>query len=414
MEREHTRAGAPVTVRRIAIASLVLVAASLLFHLFQKQISARWMAVPTHPELFAVLDDVIKDERALARLEPERQAEHRQRFERAEQLRKRLEILQLNRDEVTRRYELILWAIFLGVALVVAVLYLLGLRRQEARLNQLKGFLEALASGKGDIHTGERRHDTIGRIAGMIEETSRVVARDRNRLKSLEHLASWQEAARRHAHEIRTPLTAAQMEAERLADLVRSSGGEKSAELQSAVLSILEELERLRRFTREFTSFARIGQPQFQEIDLKALVADFCKTFGNAWPGMCLAFEPPMASLKIWADPEMIRQVLANLCTNSALALNGTSGAMRFETFPEKENIYLRAADDGPGIAAEILPRLFEPYATTRKIGEGMGLGLAISRKILLDHQGDLRLETTSSAGTAFRLVFPVPQRGEP
>jgi signal transduction histidine kinase len=403
-----------MTTRRVAIASLVLVASSLLFHLFQKQISARWMAVPTHPELFAVLDELIKDERSLARLEPEKEVEHRQRFERAERLRQRLEILQLNREQVTRRYELILWAIFLGVALVVTVLYLLGLRREEARLNELKGFLEALAGGKGDIQTGEVRHDTIGRIAGMIEETSRVVAKDRNRLKSLEHLASWQEAARRHAHEIRTPLTAAQMEAERLADLVRSTGGVKSAELQSAVSSILEELERLRRFTREFTSFARIGQPQFQEVELKALVADFCRTFGNAWPCMRLDFEPPMGSFAVWADPEMIRQVLVNLCTNSALALNGTAGTMRFQTLRHKESIHLRAADDGPGIAPEIQPRLFEPYATTRKIGEGMGLGLAISRKILLDHHGDLKLEATSSAGTAFRLVFPVVSRSAP
>jgi signal transduction histidine kinase len=403
-----------VTARRVAIALLVLVAASLLFLFFQKQISARWMAVPTRPELSAVLDDVIEDERSLARLEPEKEAEHRQRFERAQQLRKRLEILQLNREQVTRRYELIVWAIFLGVALLVTVLYLLGLRRDEARLNELKVFLEALAGGMGDIQTGERRRDTIGRIAGMIEETSRAVARDRNRLKSLEHLASWQEAARRHAHEIRTPLTAAQMEAERLADLVRSSGGEKSAEFQSAVSSILEELDRLRRFTREFTSFARVGQPQFQELDLKALVSDFCKTFGSAWPGMRLAFEPPRESFPVRADPEMIRQVLVNLCTNSALALNGTPGAMRFEIFRQKESVHLRAADDGPGIAAEVLPRLFEPYATTRKIGEGMGLGLAISRKILLDHQGDLKLEATSSAGTAFRLVFPIPHGGTP
>jgi len=403
-----------VTARRVAIALAVLVAASLLFLFFQKQISARWMTVPAHPELSAVLDDVIEDERSLARLEPEKEAEHRQRFERAQLLRKRLEILQLNREEVTRRYELILWAIFLGVALLVTVLYLLGLRRDEARLNELRGFLEALAGGKGDIQTGERKRDTIGRIAGMIEETSRVVARDRNRLKSLEHLASWQEAARRHAHEIRTPLTAAKMEAERLADLVRSAGGGKTAELQSGVSSILEELERLRRFTREFTSFARIGQPQLQEIDLKALVSEYCKTFGSAWPGMRLAFDPPREPFPVRADPEMIRQVLVNLCTNSALALNGTAGVMRFEIFRQKEGVHLRAADDGPGIAAEVLPRLFEPYATTRKIGEGMGLGLAISRKILLDHQGDLKLEATSSAGTVFRLVFPIPHGGPP
>ncbi len=52
----------------------------------------------------------------------------------------------------------------------------------------------------------------------------------------------------------------------------------------------------------------------------------------------------------------------------------------------------LDVADDGPGVAPEIRGRIFEPYTTTRKIGEGMGLGLAICRKILLDHGGDLEL----------------------
>jgi len=71
------------------------------------------------------------------------------------------------------------------------------------------------------------------------------------------------------------------------------------------------------------------------------------------------------------------------------------------------EGVALDVEDDGPGVLPEIRGRLFEPYTTSRKIGEGMGLGLAISRKILLDHGGDLELLRTSEAGTVFRLLFP-------
>jgi C4-dicarboxylate-specific signal transduction histidine kinase len=67
----------------------------------------------------------------------------------------------------------------------------------------------------------------------------------------------------------------------------------------------------------------------------------------------------------------------------------------------------LDVSDDGPGIAREIRPRLFEPYITTRPIGEGMGLGLAISKKILLDHGGDLEL-VPAARGAAFRLTLPL------
>ena len=67
----------------------------------------------------------------------------------------------------------------------------------------------------------------------------------------------------------------------------------------------------------------------------------------------------------------------------------------------------LEVRDDGPGIANELRDRLFEPYVTTRASGEGMGLGLAISRKILLDHGGDLELAHSSPRGTTMRCWFP-------
>jgi len=70
----------------------------------------------------------------------------------------------------------------------------------------------------------------------------------------------------------------------------------------------------------------------------------------------------------------------------------------------------IRVADDGPGIEEEVRSRLFEPYTTTRSIGDGMGLGLAISKKIMLDHGGDLELEDSSPEGTAFRVSLPIAE----
>jgi len=103
--------------------------------------------------------------------------------------------------------------------------------------------------------------------------------------------------------------------------------------------------------------------------------------------------------------------VLVNLCDNSALAIRSLGGGRGTVTLRAGEagrgGVFLEVADDGPGIAPEIRSRLFEPYATTRQVGEGMGLGLAISKKILLDHGGDLELQASSGAGASFRLTFP-------
>jgi len=183
-------------------------------------------------------------------------------------------------------------------------------------------------------------------------------------------------------------------------------------------------------------------------------VTEFAATFGNAWPNLVLvaaaapavpgpgpplpAAAPPAAHRgppRLSFDRDLLRQVLVNLCDNSSQALaaaNDGAAARGTVTFtlaldgrpgrggaavrqasassPVAALVALEVADDGPGIPAAVLPRLFEPYATTRRVGEGMGLGLAISRKILLDHGGDLELARTSAAGSVFRLLLPSDQ----
>ncbi len=105
----------------------------------------------------------------------------------------------------------------------------------------------------------------------------------------------------------------------------------------------------------------------------------------------------------------MLRQVLANLCANSSHAVEG-HGTVAFTVGRENGRVLVDVSDDGRGIDPSLRPRLFEPYATTRRIGEGMGLGLAICRKIMLDHDGDLELVESSASGTTFRLNFPAAE----
>jgi signal transduction histidine kinase len=109
-------------------------------------------------------------------------------------------------------------------------------------------------------------------------------------------------------------------------------------------------------------------------------------------------------------DRDMLRQVLVNLCDNSSHAVRALGegrGTVTLRPGEAGHNVFLDVADDGPGVPSDIRSRVFEPYVTTRQVGEGMGLGLAIAKKILLDHGGDLELLASSGGGTTFRLTFP-------
>ncbi len=396
----------------------MVVTGAMIFHFLQRQLPAVWLEVGVHPEVLAALERSLDDQRRLATHEPEAEKRYRERFAAVETLLHRLRILEHNRASIVRRYQQILLLAFAATVALVTGASVLGQSRQAARLRRLQGALGDLAQGRTDIQVGERRRDLIGRIAAMIERTSRVMARDRQRLAALTNLSGWQEAARRHAHEMRTPLTGARLELSRLSGLLERKDLEDGDDLRQAARGARQELERLGRFAQELTSFARLPRPQPRPYDLRSLVAEFAATFESAWPNLELIIasrgELPAAG-RVEVDRDLLRQVLVNLCDNSSLALGEDRGRVRLTLSATAERVILDAADDGPGIAEEVRPRLFEPYSTSRDVGEGMGLGLAISKKILLDHGGDLELLQTSPAGTTFRLTFPrSPACGSP
>jgi two-component system nitrogen regulation sensor histidine kinase NtrY len=401
---------------RVTLLTLLalVAAAALVFHLFQKQLSGAWFAFGVHPDVLALIDRSLEDQKRLARLDPVRSPAYRRRFEEVRALQTHFKVLAYNRQEIVERYEQTLLGVVAGIVVLAGSGYALRQARQGARLARLQTALAELSAGRTDIRVGERRRDLIGRIAAMVEKTSRVMARDRRRLASLENLSAWQEAARRHAHEMRTPLTAARLELGRLRSLLEErEEGETRSDLVHLQESVGQELDRLGRFTQGFASFARLPQPALARHDLARLVGELTDLFAAAWPELTLRFDPPDRGFEVLVDPEMLRQVLVNLCDNSALALRGEGreGTVTFSLAFLDEGIALDLADDGPGVPPEIRGRLFEPYTTSRRVGEGMGLGLAISRKILLDHGGDLELLRTSEAGTIFRLSFPrLPQ----
>ncbi|MFL6233842.1 MAG: sensor histidine kinase [Thermoanaerobaculia bacterium] len=393
--------------RRSAVVTLcgMLLAAAAVLWLFDREISGPWFRLGVQPEITSELERSMADQKALARFDPQHRDDYRARFEATEALLNHFRILEHNRTGIRRRRELILLAAVFAVLAVAGGFHLLRQGRLDARLERLRLGLIALSDGQEDLEIGDRRRDVIGRIAGMIEDTSRAMARDRKRLAYLKNLSGWQETARRHAHEIRTPLTAARLELARLERLLEAE------EARQVARSVGEELERLGRFTQQFTSFARIPHPRPQVHDLGNVVEEFVTTFAAAWPNLELRFEPRDKPLPAALDRDMLRQVLVNLCDNSSLALRAAGEGRGTVTLRAGEagsgGVYLDVADDGPGIAPEIRSRVFEPYATTRRVGEGMGLGLAICKKILLDHGGDLELRATSGAGTTFRLTFP-------
>jgi CheY-like chemotaxis protein len=128
----------------------------------------------------------------------------------------------------------------------------------------------------------------------------------------------------------------------------------------------------------------------------------------------------------IFANSTQIHQVLLNLCTNAAHSMRDAGGVLRIEAdkiFLDPEEAgefhnllsgdYLKVSvsDTGPGIDPAITDKIFEPYFTTKGIGEGTGMGLAVAHGIVLDHKGDIAVESQPGKGATFTILLPRHER---
>lgn len=107
--------------------------------------------------------------------------------------------------------------------------------------------------------------------------------------------------------------------------------------------------------------------------------------------------------------PSEINQVFMNLFLNAAHAIE-THGEIRIRTGADEDGVWAEVSDSGKGIAPEILHRIFEPLFTTKPVGQGMGLGLALSYSIVQKHHGRLEVSSTVGLRTTFRVCLPVRQ----
>ena len=190
--------GDDVNLRIALVSILMLLALSFaLFRLFQGQVAGVWMGLAVHPEIRTLLREFGDDLKQLAELDPANRDAYRNRFERIQEARRNLEVLAHNSNNLTDRYEQALLAGFSTVVIAAVLAGLWSRRRTDRRLGMLRHSLEALAAGDEIPSTPFPGTDLFGRISGMIEKSSSVMAAQRRKLLYLDHLAQWQETARR-------------------------------------------------------------------------------------------------------------------------------------------------------------------------------------------------------------------------
>jgi signal transduction histidine kinase len=228
----------------------------------------------------------------------------------------------------------------------------------------------------------------------------RAVAVERS-LAHAEKLAAIGETAARIAHDIRNPVTAARSLAQQLAR--DAAGGDREA---AAV--ILDELDRVERQVASLLRFSRREDFRFEPVDLGALARATLEPLRSRLEAAHVRVElDAPEGIVARADGEKMRQVIVNLVENALDALRDTADPRRIVVAVSGDDgvARLRVGDSGPGVTADVLPRLFEPFFSLKP--SGTGLGLAIAKRTVDAHGG--RITAASAPGTGLRIDIEVP-----
>jgi two-component system nitrogen regulation sensor histidine kinase GlnL len=277
--------------------------------------------------------------------------------------------------------------------------------------------LRLKTTGKVIGYTLSQVLDMEGRLTGatlFFKDLTRVEQlEERERLR--DRLAALGEMAAAIAHEVKNPLAGIEV----MAGILKRQLTE-SEDAQSILRDIIKEAKMANAIVVEVLDFVRPIRLQVERISLADVVRDAMSMAESHVPRgkVQLALDLPEDLAPIQGDPHQLRQLFTNLLTNAFEALGGV-GSVRLaaEQLSNDEEagsaealavpmIQVEVSDDGPGMPADVMERIFSPFFTTKP--QGSGLGLAIVRKIVDAHDGRIDVSARPEGGTRFRVTLPV------
>ena len=264
---------------------------------------------------------------------------------------------------------------------------------------------------------GTLRHGSVitspimedGQVAGALGIMRDVTDERRlaDQLLQQEKLAAMGQLVSGVAHELNNPLAGVMA----FSQLLLASPAARDEEARRAMETIHREANRAAKIVSHLLTFARQQPPERRVASLNAIVLDTLELRRYALRGNEIDVELQLDETMpdTWADPFQLQQVVLNLVGNAEQALAAWTGPRRIvvRTSHAPGELTLSVGDSGPGVPAEQRDRIFNPFYTTKPVGQGTGLGLSISDGILREHGGRIRVESQDGEGARFIVDLP-------
>jgi len=308
----------------------------------------------------------------------------------------------------------LLLVIFCAILFSASVVWFF-VSRVTKPLRELRQSAEAVGRGDFSRRVPVHGRDECGELATVFNQMTENLAQSRAQLEATqaqllqsEKLSAVGEFVAGVAHELNNPLTAVigYSEMLKMADL--GENYRRHSEM------IFKSAQRCQRIVQQLLSFARPQKPERKPVSLNSLTTAVLEivnyTLRTSNIEMVTELDPNLPL--VMADATQIQQVLLNILNNAYQAIEAQArpgGRIKIRTEAAGARVRILIQDNGPGIPAEVLPRIFNPFFTTKGVGKGTGLGLSLCYGIIKEHGGSITPVTQYGKGATFIIELPVP-----
>ena len=257
-----------------------------------------------------------------------------------------------------------------------------------------------LRRGRRTLSVGATSLGPPEKPAGMV-----VVVDDLTEILSSQRLASWKEAVERVIHEIKNPLTPIGLSAQALQNAFAGDRAHFERMFPEAAGMILRSVQQLKDLIGEFTRFYRLPKVVLRPQPLNTIVAEALSVYAGAEPdGIRIVSRLADGLPPVEADLEPLKRVLLNVMNNGLEAMEGRGGTLEVSTGRSDVPGFVSVTVTDQGVGIEDVERIFDPYYTTKP--KGTGLGLLISRQIVDEHGGEIRVKSEVGVGTTVEILL--------
>jgi len=219
---------------------------------------------------------------------------------------------------------------------------------------------------------------------------------------------TWQDVAKKIAHEIKNPLTPIKLSTERMIKKWEHRDADFDEVFHRSARTIVKEVDSLKKLVDEFSKFGKMPEIKKTPTSLTAIIEEVVNLYQD-FKNVEIVISAPDNPLPADIDGEQFRRVLINIFDNAMQAMMNSGKiyvALNFD--PSSNKAFIEIADTGPGIRSEDKEKLFLPHFSTKR--DGTGLGLAIAYRIVKEHGGKIRVKDNKPKGTIFGIEVPIKE----